>query len=304
MHKNLSEAIEDYKKQADMTKVLEGRWIGMFLELVDYKNKNGHANVPAKYPLNKSLGYWVRRQRLVYHEGTMDLKRENLLYMIGFNFRLMAFHDWDNMYTKLLKFQKQFGHTNVTESNSDSQLQNWLVYQRKLYWKGKLHHSKIKKLKSAGVEMKNKTINRWEEMFDELVLFKKEHGHLLVCSSYGAKNELVNFMKVLRRTKDTMSKERKEKLNDLGFNWNPQQSVTALLNKERANEQWLIRYEELKEYKQQFGTCYIVTTSKNYKSLANWVSIQRTHISKLSKERISLLNEIDFFKDNQQEIKR
>ncbi|MBS2100928.1 helicase associated domain-containing protein [Carboxylicivirga linearis] len=48
----------------------------------------------------------------------------------------------------------------------------------------------------------------------------------------------------------------------------------------------------------------MVTTSKNHKSLANWVSIQRTHISKLSKERISLLNEIDFFKDNQQEIKR
>lgn len=265
MQKNISKAIEDYKKQRDMTKVLERRWVAMFLELVDFIKRNGHADVPARCSQNKSLGYWVRRQRLVFHENKMDLERESLLRLIGFNFRLMEIHDWEYMLNKLLNFKKQFGHVNITGSYNDTQLHNWIIYQRKVYWKGKLDYSKVEKLKSVGVEMRNKTLNRWEDMYEQLVKFKNENGHLYVCSSFGAEKELVNFVKVLRRTKDTMSKERKEKLNNLGFNWNPQQSVNAILNKERANEQWLIRYEELKEYKQQFGTSYIVSTSKNYK---------------------------------------
>ena len=73
MRKRISKAIEDYKKQADMNNALERRWVAMFIELVDFKNMNGHADVPAKYPQNKSLGYWIRRQRLVYDEGTLDL---------------------------------------------------------------------------------------------------------------------------------------------------------------------------------------------------------------------------------------
>lgn len=302
MQKELSKAIEDYKKQADMTNALERRWVAMFLELVDFKSKNGHADVPAKYSQNRSLGYWIRRQRLVYNEGKMDLCRESLLRLIGFNFRLMAFHDWDIMFNKLLEFKTQFGHANVTESYSDTQLQNWLVYQRKLYWKGKLHHSKIERLKSVGVEMRNKTLNRWEDMYEQLVQFKKEHGHLYVCSSFGAEKELINYVKVLRRSQDTIAKKRIEFLNDLGFIWNPQNTVTTILNRGRANEQWLNRYKELKNYLQQFGTCYIPTTSRTHKSLAAWVSVQRNKVSELSEDRISLLDEIGFFNDNNAKI--
>ncbi len=298
MRSSISKAIEDYKKQADMNNALERRWVAMFLELVDFKTKNGHADVPAKYSQNRSLGYWIRRQRLVYNEGTLDLKRESLLRLIGFNFRLMSIHDWENMYNKLLDYKSQFGHCHVTESYDDSQLHNWLVYQRKLYWKGKLNHSKIEKLKSVGVDMRNKTLNRWTEKYEQLVKFKKKHGHLHVCNSFGADKELINFVKVLRRSQNTLSPDRKKQLDDLGFNWNPGNTVTALLNKERANNQWLFRYNELKQYKHSHGTCYIPTTSKSLKSLAAWVSVQRNNIHKLSEDRIALLDEIDFFRDN------
>lgn len=296
--KSLTKAILKYKEQAEMTKVLERRWLAMFLELVDYKKKNGDTNVPARYSQNTALGYWVRRQRLVYAEGKIDPARKELLNLIGFRFRLIDIHDWDEMYEKLCNFKELHGHVNITESFHDSQLHNWLLYQRKQYWKGKLDGKKIQSLKALGVDMRNKTINRWEEKFELLVQFKREHGHLHVCTSYGANKELISFVKVLRRSQARMSETKKKLLEDLGFNWNPQNTVTTLLNQERANAQWFQRFNELKQYKQKFGTTYIRTTSNTHKSLAAWVSVQRNGISKMSKERISLLNEIGFFIDN------
>ncbi len=298
MKNNLSQAIEAYKKQADMTNTLECRWISMFLQLVDFKNINGHADVPARYPLNKSLGYWIRRQRLVYTQGTMDLKREELLRIVGFNFRLLDVLDWDNMYSKLLNFKEQHGHAHITETNCDTQLYNWLKYQRVLYWQGKLDYSKIEKLKNTGVDMRHQTLNHWENMYERLVQFKEKHGHLNVTPFFGAEKELINFVKVIRRTQETKSQNRKEKLNTLGFVWSPQNTVVTEINKFKGNEQWLKRYQELKRYKEQYGTCYICTTSKTHKSLSGWISVQRNKVSKLSKFRISLLREIEFFKDN------
>jgi len=289
--------LEDYKTQRDMTKTLEKRWVSMFLELVDYKSKNGHADVPARYSISKSLGYWVRRQRLVYTEGNLDPLREKLLKTVGFKFRLMDIHDWDIMFDKLVEFKNQFGHTHITEGYEDIQLHNWLVYQRKLYWKGKLHFDKIEKIKYLGVDMTNKTLNRWEDKFALLVEFKEKHGHLYICKSFGADYQLINFVKGLRRRKDKMSAERKQLLDNIGFIWNPEQTVTAILNKERANQQWLQRVKELKEYKSEYGTCYIPTTSLSHKSLASWISVQRNNVSSLSPEKISILEDIGFFAD-------
>lgn len=298
MQKSISKAIEDYKKQTDMTNVLEKRWVAMYQELLAFKIKNGHANVPINYNENKKLAYWVRRQRMAYQQGTINPAREELLSLIWFNFKLLEFHDWDDMYNKLQLFKKQFGHANPTENNSDIKLHNWLVYQRKLYWRGKLDYTKIEKLKAIGVEMRNKTLNRWEDKFAELKKFKNKNGHLHVCASFGADKELITFVKVLRRSKDTMPEERKKLLTDMGFDWNPAKTVTRLLNLERANNHWLKRYNELKQYKLEFGTSYIPTTSKTNKSLSKWISVQRNNIPNLSDERMALLNEIDFFEDN------
>ena len=38
-------------------------WDSKFDELVDYKRRKGHANVPTKFEENKALGRWVSTQR-------------------------------------------------------------------------------------------------------------------------------------------------------------------------------------------------------------------------------------------------
>ena len=196
------------------------------------------------------------------------------------------------MYDKLVKFSEQFGHVHLTESYVDKQLYDWLVYQRKLYWKGKLDGRKLGLLKEIGVDMTNKTINRWEEMFEQLVDFKEKNGHLYVCQHYNASKQLIHFVKGIRRRPEVLTEDRKRRLNELGFVWKPGKTVSVRLSKERAEQSWFKRFEELKAYKQQFGTCKIPMSSDLYYPLGKWVSAQRYKINKLSPERVACLEEI------------
>jgi hypothetical protein len=298
MTERLIEEIENYKEHRNMKMVLENRWLSMFMNLVEFKEENGHTNVPAKYKKYKPLGNWIHRQRGVFQEGKLDPLRQHLLKLLGFNFRLMATHEWDEMFQKLVEFKKQFGHANIKESYSDSQLYYWLKYQRSLYWIGKLEARKLKKLKQLGVDMQNKTIDRWENKFAKLIKFKKKHRHLYVSTYFTSDKQLVTFVKVLRRQKENMPVEHRKALDELGFIWNPGKELTVLLNRKRGDEAWMKRFEELKTFKAQYGTCRVLTTSTTHHSLGNWVSVQRNSIENLTADKIKLLTSIGFFEDN------
>ncbi|MFA6950353.1 MAG: helicase associated domain-containing protein [Lentimicrobiaceae bacterium] len=298
MTERLNTAIEDYKSIRNLDNVHESRWLLMLFHLIKYKEEHGNTDVPAKYNEHQSLAYWVRHQRMTYNQGKIDPLREQLLRLLEFNFRLLELHDWDIMFEKLIDFKIKYGHVRVTEGYYDVPLFNWLMYQRKLNWRGKLAATKIKKLINLGVDMHNKTINQWDDKFAQLAKFKEKNGHLYVCKHFGSDDQLINFVKVIRRHQNKISDERRANLDNLGFIWNPGKQLSILLNKKRADEAWLKRYEELKEYKEKFGTCRILKTSSTHHSLAYWISVIRNNPDKLTPERLKLLDEIDFFKEN------
>ena len=47
-------------------------WNEMFERLLEYQKKNGDLNVPARYPEDKSLGYWVLEQRRRFRQTDKD----------------------------------------------------------------------------------------------------------------------------------------------------------------------------------------------------------------------------------------
>lgn len=144
--------------------------------------------------------------------------------------------------------------------------------------------------------MQNKTLNRWEIKFDRLLEFKNRNRHMHVCATYTSDDELISFVKVHRRSKSKITDERRKMLDDIGFIWEPGKELSAKLNKQRADEAWLKRFNELKIYKEQFVTSHILTTSKTHHSLASWVSEQRCNIEILTLDKIDLLNGIGFLK--------
>lgn len=76
-----------------------GAWDTKFAELLKFRDKYGHTDVPSKWhsttevrKMNKTesseLSTWVHNQRLLQHRGELISSRVEKLVGIGFNFRL------------------------------------------------------------------------------------------------------------------------------------------------------------------------------------------------------------------------
>ena len=129
----------------------------------------------------------------------------------------------------------------------------------------------------------------WEENFQALAAYKKEFGDLMVPRglTYKAVN-LGNWVANQRGAKEKLPTERVQRLDDLGFVWDP---YTKL---------WEESFEALVAYKADFGHCRVPQGLK-YQGLilGNWVGTQRARkeVKKLSAERIQRLDDIGFVWD-------
>ena len=63
-------------------------WLEMFRRLVAYKEQHGDCDVPLKYPPDKSLGLWVKRQREQLKNAPTDDERRTKLESIQFSWSL------------------------------------------------------------------------------------------------------------------------------------------------------------------------------------------------------------------------
>lgn len=101
--------------------------------------------------------------------------------------------------------------------------------------------------------------HRWETMFQRLVAFKEKHGHCLVPNRYPEDRSLGAWVSTQRRhyknsvtagdTVDFVSTpltaERVRRLQAVGFVW---------ATSDPRHTPWEIRFEQLREYKEQHGT--------------------------------------------------
>lgn len=124
----------------------------------------------------------------------------------------------------------------------------------------------------------------WLNKLEELYEYKKVNGN---CNVRYDKDDvtLVNWVKTQRSEykQFSMSEERINLLNSIGFNWN-----------ETKSDIWFIQFEELQQYKSKHGDCNV--KSDENKSLMEWVKRQRHAYkhTKMSEERIKMLNSIGF----------
>eukprot|EP00586_Coscinodiscus_wailesii_P015376 CAMPEP_0172518640 /NCGR_PEP_ID=MMETSP1066-20121228/290939_1 /TAXON_ID=671091 /ORGANISM="Coscinodiscus wailesii, Strain CCMP2513" /LENGTH=493 /DNA_ID=CAMNT_0013301067 /DNA_START=65 /DNA_END=1546 /DNA_ORIENTATION=- len=143
--------------------------------------------------------------------------------------------------------------------------------------------------------------DRWDERFKELLAFRHQHGHCRVPNKYSGNPTLglwvttqrqqFKYMKAGKRS--SMTLERVQMLEDVGFTW----TVTG-----ENSATWLIRYEQLKDFKLQAGHCRVPNTYRPNPQLGLWVMNQRQHYkfmktgkpSIMTPSRIELLEKIGF----------
>ena len=130
----------------------------------------------------------------------------------------------------------------------------------------------------------------WDEWFDLLKAYKKEHGHCTVPKSAECRGRLLGqWVKEQRRfgKRGKLNKDRVAQLNGIGFTW-------VVLENPRP---WDESFEMLKAYKEEYGHCR-VTGSVEFRGvkLGIWVATQRRAHKKgeLSEEKVARLNGLGF----------
>ena len=183
---------------------------------------------------------WVARQR-GERSSFLTPDRRALLDAIQF--------EWDCPRDSNLEVQWEINfknlkkHMNETDRHGKLQtvekgLETWISNQRKRYHRGMLREDRQERLASIGFQFGEARKPRpqqvgkareekWEQMYQRLLDFKRKHGHTQVPHSYEDKS-LVLWVTTQRReynqkswygTNRSMREDRKKRLEEIGFVW-------------------------------------------------------------------------------------
>lgn len=244
--------------------------------------------------------------------------------------------EWRRRFEELRKFQSKYGHCRVPldKTSPNLLLGIWVKNQRKQY---RLYHKKkapatggigrgsssfnstagpistsmtkerIRLLKRIGFEWRLKDEYEWKRKFEELQLYKSQHGDCRVPSRYPANVALGRWVRRQRKQYRFLRTGRKSLLNEekvsileaIGFEWKGPSNKLPYDPVEE--EEWKRKYEGLCQYKSEHGNCFIREDYTDI-SLVAWVAEQQNQYimlrdgkpSSMSRERIRLLDKVGF----------
>ncbi|QNR65490.1 Helicase associated domain protein [Paenibacillus peoriae] len=203
----------------------EYNWNETFKQLNQFKEREGHLNVPARCVLDNgvNLGAWVASQRTSYKANKLPQERIDKLNSVGFQWEVVSANSWNNVFELLFIYKNKHGHINipVRYEVDGIKLGVWVNAQRQFYKNNKLSQDRIDKLNSINFtwSVANET---WENNFNLLIDYMNKYGN---CSPprYYMVGEvklgvwLNNQRKFYKNNK--LSQERINKLNSIGFQW-------------------------------------------------------------------------------------
>ncbi|CAJ1946696.1 unnamed protein product [Cylindrotheca closterium] len=154
------------------------------------------------------------------------------------------------------------------------------------------------------------TSGRWYDRYQDLIQFKKEHGHCCVPSHWPKNPPLAQWVKRQRHQykrsneglHSTITPARIEALNKMTFVWDPHSAF------------WEERLNELYEFRDKYGHCNVPTKFPDNPQLAIWAKCQRRQFklfvsdgpkrSNMTVDRIAKLSRVGFVFNPRQINKR
>jgi superfamily II DNA or RNA helicase len=263
--------------------IVDTTWEEMFSALTEYKRNHNDCNVPQKWSGNRQLGTWVSAQRQVKRKGKLPKELVRRLDALGFVWDAANAH-WEEMFAALEKHMHMHGNCNVSRDYpGNPRLGAWMIKQRAAINDGKLTAGRRAKLEGIGVIPKPVEV-AWEEMFSSLLHYKSRHGDCNVPQCWPENQRLANWVCNQRqfKRKGHLNKDRLERLEQLGFVWDP---ISAF---------WDKMFAALIDYKRKHRHCNVPTKWKENRRLASWVVNQRSRRALLGEDRIRRLEEAGF----------
>jgi hypothetical protein len=297
----------------DAETLYHSQWCEHFRKLCEFKVQFGHCLVPTKYSVNPKLGHWVSTQRSMYRlyqegkQSSMTAERIRALRRVSFEMEASAAL-WKKYFEQLCEFKEQFGHCLVPRHYSANlKLGRWVLMQRCSY---KLHHEGkpstlteecIRELESIGFDWEAREADLasiWSVRFQQLCEFKAQFGHYMVPVKYSVNPKLGRWLSAQRNNfrlyqegkPSNMTAERIRAFQSVGF----EMETTATV--------WNKSFQQLCEFKEQFGHYLVPRRYSANPKLGMWVSHQRRSYtlhqegkpSTMPAERIQDLESIGF----------
>ena len=271
-------------------------WEQSFQKLLAYKKEHGNVLVPSKYKTSYGfgLGWWVNAQRAAEKLGTLGQDKKHQLEQVGFVWECHAHNTWEQSFQKLLAYKNKHGNVLVTRNYKTSDgfaLGQWISRQRTAEKLGTLGQDKKHELEQVGFVWECLTRNTWEQSFQKLLAYKKEHGNVLVPTMYktSAGFGLGRWVRNQRRLEKLgkLGQDKKHQLEQVGFVW---ECLTR--------NTWEQSFQKLLAYKNKHGN---VLVTRNYKTsegfgLGQWVRNQRKleKLGKLGQDKKHQLEQVGF----------
>jgi superfamily II DNA or RNA helicase len=193
---------------------------------------------------------------------------------------------WQFFYGLLKEYKDEFGDCNVPIRYKV--LDNWLLgrwVSSQRYQQDTLSPEGKKQLNDLGF-LWDVLEASWNENFEALKVYKVEHGDCKVPATYKTSDGIAlgAWVSFQRLKIESLSDEKKKRLEDLGFVWS------------LFDELWNSAFAALKVYKDQFGDCNVPNIYKTADGLGlgKWVGSQRNKKNTLSPERIKQLDDLGF----------
>jgi hypothetical protein len=255
-----------------------------FAALVRFHNREGHCLVKSGHLEDGlKLGSWVSRQRT--NKGTLTPEWVERLDAIGFVWDPLT-HQWEEGFAALTRFKEREGNTLVKRGHLEDGLKlgSWVSRQRTN--KGTLTPEWVERLDAISFVWDAHT-HQWEDNFAALKRFKEREGNCFVIQTHLEDDlKLGSWVSVQRTNKDTLTSERRQRLDEIGFVWDP------------FVQQWDDNFAALKRFKEREGHCLVQSTyKKDGFWLGGWVRRQRGDKGTLTSERRQRLDGIGFIWD-------
>ena len=261
--------------------VLGENWDEWFGVLQRFNTREGHCRVPATHREGTyKLGMWVSGQRR-YRDG-MPVVRRQKLEELGFEWDPLT-SDWLEGFAALERFRAREGHCRVPHRHREGtyRLGLWVGTQRGL--RDGMSDERRRRLETLGFEW-DPFASDWEDGFVALQRFKARESHCRVPSQQIEESyRLGRWVLGQRKYKDNMPGERRQKLEALGFEWDPFAS------------DWEDGFVAFERFRAREGHCRVVARhiEGDYK-LGMWVCYQRTHRNSITLERKQRLEALGF----------
>ena len=261
----------------------EEAWEEGFRQLTVYLEREGHCRVPIRHKENGfRLGQWVSVQRL---KENLSAQRRQKLDRLGFTWDPRD-TEWEEGVSHLKAYKEREGHCRVPYSHVESgfRLGLWVVNRR-------AEAKSIPIIRRQQLDQLGFVWDPfgadWEEGFRYLTMYKEREGHCRVSAKHHEDSfPLGTWISKQRSTKDTLLADRRRRLDELEFIWDP------------FAADWDEASSYLKTYKEREGHCRVPYNHiENGFKLGKWITRQRTRMDLIPDGRRQRLEELGFHWD-------